>query len=110
MSQAPKEHINAQKKPTYNTTSATTHNTSKGYKIQSNTNGRKQNPEEARNNAAIAAANRMNAQSKSPENVNTTKVTKQKKKMINALADIEKREKELEQLKADRIKKGQSVE
>lgn len=110
--QKEQDNINNQKQTTYNAMSTTNYNTNYNTsKKHYNPNMRRQNPEEARNNAAIAAANRMNAQTKLPDsNANATKVTKQKKKMINALADIEKREKELEQIKANRIKKGQTVD
>ena len=66
--------------------------------------------DEARANAAIAAQNRLQTMSKSPPNVNITKITKQKKKMAQSLEAIDQREKELEQMRQNRIAKGQSVE
>eukprot|EP01084_Bolivina_argentea_P048706 89711_1 len=79
-------------------------------KKQTNNAQSKASSIEARNAAAAAAQDRMRALTKSPDNPTNIKLTKQKKKMVHALDDIDNRQKEMEQIKQDRIDRGLSVE
>eukprot|EP01083_Nonionella_stella_P212781 768042_1 len=66
---------------------------------------------DARNAATAAAQNRMQKKIKSNHSIsNSPKITTMKKKMLNALTEMDNRQKEIEQMRQKRLQKGLSVE
>ena len=64
----------------------------------------------ARANAAIAAQNRMQNLEKVPQKIKSANATPQKIKMVAELDAMDQRQKQLEQMRKDRIDRGLSVE